>query len=444
MLLGNPQNAHAGRPSEDTKTDDDKSRSSQQNAKTGVADVDVLLLSPTEIYVLGKSIGTTNIVLVDRAGLCSMVDVVVGMDTAGLNASFKELMPGEAGLKIASASDSVVLSGTVSDSAAADRVVEIANAYVRGTGNAASSSNPRVINLLDVAAPQQVMLEVKVAEISKALLDKFGTNIAGNLRLKSLLAPLNIDINGTRVLGFGNTSALTAAGGFDTPLARGELKADLGVDMEKQDGLVKVLAEPNVMAISGQEGSFLAGGKIYIPVITNTGGNNTITLEEKEFGVSLKFTPTVLSGGRINLKVAPEVSELDPKGVAVAATGIGGTAILPAFSTRRAITTVQLMDGQSFAIGGLIKNNVRSSISAFPFLGELPIIGALFRSSSFQTDRSELVFIITPHLVKPLPADYPLPTDSYVPPTRNDIIINGKLEGSRKDDDSTKSSSDLK
>jgi pilus assembly protein CpaC len=153
-----------------------------------------------------------------------------------------------------------------------------------------------------------------------------------------------------------------------------------------------------------------------------------VTLEEKEFGVSVKFTPTVLGNGRINLRVRPEVSELNREGIGIVASGVSGTAILPSFTSRRAETTVQLMDGQSFAIGGLIKNNTKASIKAFPFLGELPVIGALFRSTDFQTDRSELVFVITPRLVKPLPTSYRLPTDGYTPPSRSDLMLNGRLE----------------
>jgi pilus assembly protein CpaC len=199
------------------------------------------------------------------------------------------------------------------------------------------------------------------------------------------------------------------------------------LNMQKTDGLVKVLAEPTVMAISGQTGSFLAGGKIFIPVVSEGGGGRTVTLEEKEFGVSVKFTPTVLGGGRINLRVRPEVSELNSTGVTI--TGIGVSAVLPSFTSRKAETTVQLMDGQSFAIGGLIKNNTTTNVKAFPFLGEVPVLGTLFRSTEFQTDRSELVFVITPRLVRPLPPDYRLPTDGYTPPTRNELILHGRTEG---------------
>jgi pilus assembly protein CpaC len=195
-----------------------------------------------------------------------------------------------------------------------------------------------------------------------------------------------------------------------------------------------------VMALSGQTGSFLAGGKVFIPVAQDNGttGNRTVTLEEKEFGVSLRFTPTVLGNGRIHLRVRPEVSELNREGIGIVASGTAGTAVLPSFTARRAETTVQLMDGQSFAIGGLIRNNDTTSIKAFPFLGELPVIGALFRSTQFQNDRSELVFVITPRLVRPLPPEFRLPTDGYVPPTRQELMIEGRLEGGRRVEDAAR------
>ena len=273
--------------------------------------------------------------------------------------------------------------------------------------------------MLSIAAAQQVMLEVKIAEVSKTLVDQLGASIgaratSGNWTY-SLLSNL-LSGNPSLVDGFNGKN-----GNF------------LTLDAQKRDGLVKVLAEPNIMAISGQEASFLAGGKIFIPVAQDSGtGTNKITLEEKEFGIAVKFTPTVLEGGRINLKVAPEVSELNREGIGITATGTTGSAILPAFTTRRATTTVQLFDGQSFAIGGLIKNNVTTNIKALPFLGEIPVLGALFRSSDFQTDRTELVFIITPHLVKPLTGEVTLPTDAYVQPSRAQFFLEGKMEGNAK------------
>ncbi len=469
ILLGNPDNSTAARPSDGAATapGTQPAAGNQQNVRRpGVADVDVLLLSPREVYLLGKTVGSTNIALLDRTGQCTLLDVAVGMDTAALTASLKELMPSESQIKVSSAADSLILSGMVSDASAADRALDLAGAYVRRASGGAQSgraaTHDQIINMLSVAAPQQVMLEVKVAEVSKALLDQFGINFArayspadgsmvrflsGLFGGKGLLysqvagtAGALVAGGGANVLSSGGALAgvtapngsITASNGSVTQgaLIAGRNATGFSSDAQKQDGLLKILAEPTVMAISGQEGSFLAGGKIFLPVATNNGsGGTSITLEEKEFGVSLKFTPTVLGDGRINLKVAPEVSEINAQGVAITATNVAGTAILPSFNTRRASTTVQLMDGQSFAIGGLIKNNVTANLTAFPFLGELPVLGALFRSTSYQNDRSELVFVITPRLVKPLPPNYALPTDGFVAPTRTDMILNGRLEG---------------
>ncbi|UMR30220.1 type II and III secretion system protein family protein [Massilia sp. MB5] len=411
---------------------------------------DVILLNPSEIYMLGKSVGATNLILWAKNGDATIVDITVGIDTAALQARINQMLGNDKDVKVSAAADTLVLSGTVPDVTKADQILALANAYVQRTartqnataGGAAAAAagaggagmqmgaqtpqpdpqtglSPKIVNMLAIAAPQQVMLEVKVAEVSKTLVDQLGSSLGlsksnGNWTYTMLS---NLLSNNPSGLGAGNRRN----GNF------------LSVDAQKRDGLVKVLAEPTLMAISGQEASFLAGGKIFIPVSqTNNNGIPTITLEEKEFGVAVKFTPTVLEGGRINLKVAPEVSELNKEGIGISATGINTTAILPSFTTRRAATTVQLYDGQSFAIGGLIKNNVSTNIKALPVLGEVPVLGALFRSSDFQTDRSELVFIITPRMVKPLPPDYSLPTDGYVEPSRSDFFLNGQMEGSKQ------------
>lgn len=474
ILLGNPEQSHAVRPSAESQgaagnKGVDGAATRQNARRPGVADVDVLLLSSREIYLLGKSVGSTNVILLDRAGQCTMLDVAVGMDSAALAATFKELLPAENSIKISAAADSLVLSGTVSDAVAADRALDIATAYVRRSSGGAQMQGTRaaaqdqIINLLSISAPQQVMLEVKVAEVSKALLDQFGINLtrayasSGTMRFLSgifggntgLTGQLSGMSNATVGLGLANVltggsaasgiaapaGSITATNGAVTewPIGTGTSATTIGIDAQKQDGLIKILAEPTIMAISGQTGSFNAGGKIFIPVAQNSGGGTSITLEEKPFGVGLAFTPTVLSDGRINLKIGLEVSELSAQGVTITSTNSAGTQILPAFTQRVANTTVQLMDGQSFAIGGLIKNNVTANLTAFPFLGELPVIGALFRSTSFKNDRSELVFVVTPRLVKPLPPDYALPTDGYVPPTRSDMIIKGRLEGTKSD-----------
>jgi pilus assembly protein CpaC len=366
---------------------------------------DVILINPSEIYLLGKSVGSTNVILWSKSGQSTVVDVSVGLDTAPLQGKVQQLMPGENKVHIAAAGDSLVVSGSVSDAVKADKVLALAEAY----------ANKKVVNMLQVAAPQQVMLEVKIAEVSKSLLDKLGARLSATEHSTGLSL-----ISGFL---FGDVANFPNLGGglsIDKP-------GDIKLEAEKQDGLVKILAEPNIIAMSGQEGSFLAGGRIFIPVPQAGVGGTVITLEEREFGVGLRFTPTVLDGGRINLHVTPEVSELSATGTEISVSG--SRSILPTITTRRASTTVQLRDGQSFAIGGLIKNNVTETMKALPVLGELPIIGALFRSSEFQNDKTELLFVVTPRLVKPLPPDYKLPTDNFNEPSRSEFFLGGKLEG---------------
>ncbi len=370
---------------------------------------DVILLNPTEIYLLGKAVGSTNVILWSKSGHSTVVDVIVGMDTAALQGKLQQLLPGEKNIKVSVAADSLVLTGTVADAVKVDKAVALAEAY----------GGKKVVNLLQASAPQQVMLEVKVAEVQKTLTDKLGGafNFGGNVGNGWGYTLLTSFLTGNQTGTLAGPASLTFAKGAKS----------LTLDAAKADGLVKILAEPNIMAMSGQEGSFLAGGKIYIPVPQTSVGGTTITLEEKEFGVGLRFTPTVLEGGRINLKVSPEVSEL-------AGNVQVGAQFLPTITTRRAATTVQLFDGQSFAIGGLIKSNITESITALPGLGEIPILGALFRSSEFQNDRTELLFIITPRLVKPLPPNYALPTDGFIPPSRGEFFLEGKLEAASKDE----------
>ena len=391
--------------------------------RPGVADVDVVLLSPQEIYVLGKSVGSTNVVLLDRSGQCTVMDVIVGMDIAPLRASITQLLPTEKNIVVSAAADSLVLTGNVTDAVKLDHVLDLANAYVRRAGGgggqgAQAAGSPRIVNLLAVAAPQQVLIEVKVAEVEKTLVDKLGARLNLNRT--------NGDWTYTILADF-----LSGGSGLVDAFRRltGEF---ITIDGDKTDALIKILAEPNLMAISGQEGSFLSGGKVFFPVIQGggtVGGGLSVTLQEEDFGIGLKFTPTVLAGGRINLKVSPEVSELSPEGVPIQASNTSLRSIAPLITTRRASTTVQLYDGQSFVIGGLIKNNARTSIKAFPILGEIPILGALFRSTAFQTDKTELLFVVTPRLVKPIPPDYRLPTDNYIQPNRWELFLGGKMEG---------------
>lgn len=397
--------------------------------------VDISLINPLQLYMLGKNYGSTNLMIWRKDGATMVVDVNVNIDAERMEKKLRMLMPDETGIKVHPAADSVILTGVVSSASRAKYAEDIANAYIReigrglaipvmagdtrvAAGSAVSVSSSsggvgKVVNLLRVTQGQQVMLEVKVAEVSKVLLERLGVNFSASAT--------------TAGVTYGILSNLFSGEGvFSISSANGN---SLRVDANKSETLVKVLAEPNIIAISGQEASFLAGGRLFIPVYSGTGGGagSGVTLEEREYGVGVKFTPTVLDGGRINLKVAPEVSDIG-KGTSFKVNSV--ETVLPNFTTNRVQTTVQLMDGQSLAIAGLIKNNVNESVSRVPVLGELPILGALFRSSEFQNNRTELVFLITPHLVKPLAEVPQLPTDNFTPPSRNEFFWEGKMEGS--------------
>ncbi|TKC92600.1 type II and III secretion system protein family protein [Trinickia terrae] len=407
--------------------------------------VQAMLVSPRTLYLLGNQIGTTNMIVQGRSGSCSVIDVAVSVDPAGLQHALAAVMPEENGVRVTAVSDSLVLSGMVSDTTKAQRVVDLANAFVdrqdaqaqaggqdsgqgaaggmltlslsSAGGNNGSSQRSKIINMMHVAAPQQVMLEVKIAEVDKTLIDQLGSALNINAHSGSWSFNLLSDFLS------GGLSAVTASKANNSPLAA-------ALDAQKTDQLTKILAEPNLLAISGQEASFLAGGKVFIPVPqSNNSNGETIVLQEEQFGVGLTFTPTVLGNGRINLKVAPEVSELSPTGVTVTAPGTNATSILPLITTRRASTTVQLNDGQSFAIGGLLKNNITGALKAIPGLGELPIIGALARDTNYQNDKTELIFVVTPHLVKPLQPNYPLPTDHFGDVNEAEVYATGNMEG---------------
>lgn len=406
---------------------------------------DISLISPTEMYLLGKSYGSTNVVVWRKGAQTTVMDVNVSIDSERMERKLKEMLPDEKDIRVRPAADSVILTGVVSSAMKARSAEDIAEAFVRDINKSLSlpvmagdskakagatiavggggggdmfgrGAGAKVVNLLQVAQAQQVMLEVKIAEVSKTLIDKLGSSMA-------VRRTNNGGDNVFSIL----TDFLSKGGGLVEALNVG--RTSLSIDGQKDDGLVRVLAEPNIMAVSGQSASFLSGGKIFIPVSRTTdNGAITITLEEKEFGVGVRFTPTVLDGTRINLKLLTEVSELSQTGSPF--TSINGVvSIIPSLSVRKADTTVQLNDGQSFVVAGLIKSNSTAAIKRFPGLGEIPVIGALFRSSEFQKDQTELLFVITPRLVKPLSVAPTLPTSNHIEPTRSDLYLHGRVEG---------------
>lgn len=370
---------------------------------------DIALIRSSDIYIIGKATGSTNIFMWGKKGDMAVMDVSVSVDTSGLERKFRELMPEETGIQVKSAGDAIVLMGRARDAVKVQSAVLIAERF----------SGKKIINLLGLSDVPQVLLEVKVAEVSKKLTDKLGVELG--------LSGSDGSFNYSLLSNFltGGALSIPAGGGGGISLVDGD--DSLKLEAEIRNGLVKVLAEPNIIAVSGQEGAFLAGGRIFIPVPQPSALGATVTLEEREYGVGLKFLPTVLENGKINLRVTPEVSELSLEGTTVRSGA--NASVLPTISTRRASTTVQLMDGQTFAIGGLIKNNVTETIKAFPVLGEIPILGALFRSSEFISDRSELMFIVTPRLVKPVSGPVTLPTDRFVPPSRSEFLLEGRMEG---------------
>ena len=374
---------------------------------------DVLPLTTTSVYVVGKKMGSTALSIYGPGKrLLSAVTVVVSADTTGLKARMHEVAPGESSVRVSAANDSIVLSGPVSSGPKAQQIVALAETYAPG----------KVVNMMSVQGTQQVMLSVRFVEMERGLAKQFRVNTSSS----GLGAP-----NGTFQVIPGrayfqagsSTSGQERFGIFQALLRNGDVNLDILVDAFENKGLARTLAEPTLVAMSGDTANFLAGGEFPVPVSTQAatpGGVGTITVEFKQFGISLAFTPTVLEDGVINLVVAPEVSSIDPT-----ASVTSGGLVIPGLKVRRAKTTVELRDGESFTIAGLLRDDYRNDIQQFPFLGDLPVIGALFRSTGYQKNQSELVLVVTPHLAKPTMARASAPGDHFVPPSDFELFVFG-------------------
>jgi pilus assembly protein CpaC len=372
-----------------------------------------VLTSPKEIYITGRTAGITNMTLWKEKGGYSIYDIEVGIDLSRLKQQIHQILPAEKDLVVTATHDSITLLGRVSSSANLSHALAVARAY---------APEGKVHNLAEVRGVQQVMLEVRVAEMQRSLVRRLGVNFnyftqSGKFGINKLAGLTELD--GSKLDGSILVSpAVNALFRFNWSSATWTGF----IDALKADGLIKILAEPTLIALSGQNAYFLAGGEYPVPVPQGLG---TVAIEYKSFGVGLSFTPTVLANNKINMKVAPEVSELDFSN-AIQFSGL----VVPGLSTRKAETVVELADGQSFAIAGLLRDTVRDAIEKFPLLGDIPILGALFRSRSFQKNETELVIIVTPHLVKPLDLQkQPLPTDFYVEPNDREFYILGLMEG---------------
>jgi pilus assembly protein CpaC len=387
---------------------------------------DTVVLSPTQLYITGKSTGVTNLTLWNESGkMMGMYDVVIAPDLTRLKENLHKAMPDEKNILVMSSHDSITLSGTASSAGNLTRAMSIAEAYA-----------PRkVINSLQVGGVQQVMLEVRVAEMNRELIRRLGINATAMTPQGFGMTALNqltsmIGGNSFSGMSGGISSALTntlnlsqqalaANGAFQ--FQTGNITWSGFVDALQQENIVKVLAKPTLLALNGQEAAFLAGGEFPIPVPQAFG---LITIQFKKFVVGLVFTPNIMDKNHISLSVAPEVSELDFQN-ALRTQGF----VVPAITTRRATTTIELADGQSFAIGGLLRDNVKESINKYPWLGDIPILGALFRSTSYQKNETELLIIVTAHLVKPLDMTaQTLPTDYYEEPNDFEFYLMGYAE----------------
>ena len=393
-------------------------------AELSIADpsiADISTLSDRTIYVLGKTPGRTSLTLLGADGrLITNVEVRVAPDISEFKERLGQILPNES-IEVRTANDGIVLSGQVGSIARMDRALDLAQRYAPG----------RVSNLMVVGGNHQVMLKVRFAEMSRTVSKSLEAGLVGSADDGSFLGAgglgnlqtgtaTNTDGVGQLVGAFGR--AVSAAGstifGFDIDSVR----VDILLEALETNGLVRTLAEPNLTALSGQEATFLAGGEYPVPV---AGDNDAVTVEFKPFGIQLNFTPRVVDGDIINIQMEAAVSSIDP------ANGISvGGFNIDAFSRRETSTTIEMRDGESFAIAGLLQDDFRDLNTQVPWLGDIPVLGSLFRSTSYERGQSELVIIVTPHLVTPVSGEaLALPTDRVKLPSERDLFLFGKVTG---------------
>ncbi len=379
-------------------------------ANPGIADV--AIKSPRLVYVFGKRPGETTLYAVDRDDrMIASLKIVVNHNLSGLNSALRRVIS-RSDIRATSIDGAIILSGTVMDSVDAENARRIAKRYI--------SKEEEILNQIRVMAPNQVNLRVTIAEVERSVTKQFGFNWE------------NLFANGDFALGFAarasdiifdeDTGAWITPSGSDAILADGQIGdfSILGmVEALSQDNLLTILAEPNLSALSGETASFLAGGEFPYVVVED---DKTI-VQFKDFGVSLSFQPTVLSGGRISMRVRPEVSELSDQG-SVTFQGFS----FPGLRTRRAETTIEVASGQSFAIAGLLLDASQERLRSFPGLGDIPILGELFQSDRFQRNETELLIIVTPYLVTPINGRFPLPTDKFVKGSPRDQALRNLAE----------------
>jgi pilus assembly protein CpaC len=385
-------------------------------ANENVADVQVR--SATQIYVFAKAVGESSVFATSKSGnVVYSTNVRAGKNVNSIDQMLKLAMP-EALVTATTMNDLILLTGTVAGPEDSAEAVELVQSIV--------GENVKVISRLKTATPLQVNLQVKIAEVSRSLIKDIGVNLqtldtTGGFQfgvVQGRPGAITSDPNTRALTGFTGRTATTTLGGFGKFLG---LSVGSALDLAETEGLVTTLAQPNLTALSGETASFLAGGEFPIPISQDLG---TISIQYRQFGVSLAFTPTVLADGRISMRVRPEVSELSTEG-AVRLNGFD----VPALTIRRAETTVELGSGQAFMIGGLMRNTQNNSIDRAPGIGNVPILGALFRSTRYRKSETELVIIVTPYLVKPVTAgSIALPTDGFKAASDLERVLLGRTQ----------------
>ncbi|MBQ0757056.1 MAG: type II and III secretion system protein family protein [Amphritea sp.] len=391
---------------------------------------DILIMQSGQLYILGRGLGTTNVLLWDRKNrLISAFDIEVTHDLATLKAKLYQLLP-EENVKVHSSQGAIVLSGQISSLTRMNTAVQLAESFARptkssGEGEAISS----VVNLMSIGGAQQVMLKVTVAEISRSVFRKMGINfVAGKESGNFIVGALST--GGKTFSSIPSTLPSFTAGSraLFANYADSGFIFNMLIEAAKQNGSAKVLAEPTLTTLSGQEATFLSGGEFPIPVPSDDG----ISIEFKDFGIGLNFIPVVLDDDQINLKLNISVSELTNV-ASVTLPNSSADFFVPALTKRSASATVELADGQTIGIAGLINENMREVINKFPGLGDIPILGNLFRSQEFEKGETELVIMVTPILAKPIDPDkINLPTDNFIEPSDTEFYLLGKNLGTPK------------
>ena len=432
---------------------------------------DVLLLGGSDLYILGKDLGSTNVYLWDKNnGLISSVQVTITHDLDGLTRQLSSILPSET-INAFSVQRDLVLTGKLSNVVSMDAALKVAGAYLeqaatakekimfsqqKSSGLTSENSDKKagqIINLMSVGGrSQQVMLQVKVAEVNRDAIRDMNAqmNILKNSS-KWVVGGVNggatfpdavfveggsrlpIYSGGMQPLGpvfdefAPTTPSISSTGLFASYLGSGVV-ANVVLDAYQQKGLAKILAEPTLTTLSGQDAQFLSGGSFPIPV--STGINGAVGVEFRDYGVKLQFQPLILENDLINLKLNISVSELGDSAALKVAAGSTAVFNIPSLTERRAMSTVELQDGQTIAIAGLMNENMRTAINKFPWLGDIPVLGALFRSQGFQKGQTELLIMVTATLAKPVnPKDLKLPTDAVVESSDMEFFVGGKIEG---------------